>query len=351
MLQIGMIGTGGMANAHAEKFKIFKDVKITACCDVDPERGRNYSEKWMIPRVYTDYRELLAKEELDGVAVVTPDIYHAPISMAAINKGLAVLCEKPMATTLDEARQMVRLARRKKVINMVNFSYRHSAAVQAAAQKVRNGEIGNLCHVEASYLQSWIVSRIWGDWRKQRWTIWRMSKANRNLGCLGDIGCHIYDMTAFICGDFSEIFCRLKNFKKDVPGQKLQGFRLDANDSFASAVAFKSGATGIIHGSRYAGGYGNTLSIRIFGTKGSLEINLDQSADQYRLIQGNKALDTKTWTLVKGKPTPNNHQRFIRAIKSGRNDVSDFVNGLKNQAYLHYSLLSDRLGRSLKIKF
>ena len=149
-MKIAIIGTGGMANAHARRFKEIKGVAITACCDIVPERAKAFAEKWGIPRQYTDYEELLDSEELDAVSIVTVDAAHAPITLAAVAKGRAVLCEKPMAVTLRDARKMRDAALAKGVVNMINFSYRNSCGLQAASRLVADGGIGRVIHVEAS---------------------------------------------------------------------------------------------------------------------------------------------------------------------------------------------------------
>jgi predicted dehydrogenase len=348
MIRIGIIGTGGMANVHAARFQKIKGVQVVACSDVLPEKAANFAAKHNIPSYYGDYRAMLRCEDLHGVSNVTPDRFHAEISLAVIARGLAIFCEKPMATTLKDAVRMRDAAVRAGVINMVNFSYRNSSGLQAAAAKVRAGAIGRVIHVEASYLQSWLSSTVWGDWRSNPALTWRLSTKHGSLGDLGDIGCHIYDMAAFLCGDIAEIYCRLETFDKGVPGNALGEFVLDANDSFISTVVFQNGALGSIHSSRWANGHKNSLRVRAFGDKGAIEVALDPSYSEYRICCG-KDIHTASWRTVVSKPTPDNYQRFITSIKTGRNDVSNFENGLKIQAYLHSSFLSDKKGKPVAV--
>jgi len=345
MVRLGVIGTGGMANHQAKQFSNIKDVKIAACCDIVEQRCKEFAKKWSVPTTYEDYHEMLEKEELDGVTNVTPDMMHAPISIAVIEKGLPILCEKPLATSLTEARQMFEAATKHRVVNMVNFSYRNSSGLQAAVKVVRQGRIGNIKHVESSYLQSWLTSRGWGDWREKEGLLWRLSTRHGSGGTLGDIGVHIYDLTSFLCGDFAEIHCRLKSFEKGVAGNRIGEYILDANDSFVSSVIFKNGALGTVHGSRWAVGQTNSLRARVYGDKGAIEIDLDRAYNEYRICTGRRNIDKSVWKTVVCPLTPSNYERFINAIKSGKNDASDFANGLKIQAYLHYSFESDRMGR------
>jgi predicted dehydrogenase len=348
MIRIGIIGTGGMAQAHANEFSRIKGVKIVACSDVVEERVRAFAAKNLIVSTYTDYREMLTREELHGVSNVTPDRFHAEISLAVIQSGVAILCEKPMATSLKDAVRMRDAAVKAGIINMVNFSYRNSSALQAAAAKVKSGSIGAIRHVEASYLQSWLVSKVWGDWRKSPALIWRLSTKHGSGGDLGDIGCHIYDMASFLCGDITEIYCKLETFDKGIPGNAMGEYVFDANDSFASTVTFENGALGTIHSSRWATGHANSLRIRAYGDKGAIEIDLDRSYDEYRICSG-KDIDSASWKTVTTKSTPNNYQRFIRSIKTGKNDASDFENGLKVQAYLDGSVVSAKRGKPVRV--
>jgi len=234
---------------------------------------------------------MLARESLDAVSVVTTDAAHAAVSIAAARRGLHVLCEKPLATSVAEARQMLAAVRRAGVINMVNFSYRNSCGLQAAAKVVAAGGIGRVIHVESSYLQSWLVSRAWGDWHTGKWALWRLSKRHGSLGTLGDIGCHILDMTAFLGGDIGEIACQLRTFDKAVKGNRIGEYVFDANDSFAATLGFVNGALGVIHSSRWACGHGNSLRVRAYGDKGGIEVDLDRDCNGYRICAGRAAVD------------------------------------------------------------
>jgi predicted dehydrogenase len=350
-IRIGIIGTGGMAHAHARDYAKIPSVKITACCDISAERAKAYAKEFNVPAVYTDYRELLEKEDLDGISNVTIDSMHAPISIAALKKGIPVLSEKPLATSLAEAKTMLAAAEKAHVINMVNFSYRNSPGLQAAARYVAEGKVGRIIHVESSYLQSWLAQPAWGDWHTNPAWQWRLSTRHGSNGVLGDIGCHIYDLTSFLCGDIDSIFCRLKTFDKGMKNNRIGEYILDANDSFVSNVTFENGAIGTIHSSRWATGHHNSLRCRVYGDKGAVEVDLDSGWQQYKVIAGKEAMMKANWKVVQGKPTPNNHLRFVTAIKTGKNDVSNFKNGCKIQAYLHYSVLSNKEKKPEMVKY
>ncbi len=350
MIRLGIVGTGGMAHGHARAFSAMKGVSLSACCDIDEARVKAFARAFSIPRWYTSSEEMLGTEKLDAVSNVTVDAMHAPISLAAIGRGLHVMCEKPLATSLADARRMRDAAQRRGVVTQVNFSYRNSSGAQAAAALVRAGGIGRVIHVEASYLQSWLAQPAWGDWRTSESMTWRLSTRHGSAGVLGDIGCHIYDLAALIAGDIAEISCALETFDKGVPGNRIGPYVLDANDSFVSTVKLSGGGLGTVHATRWASGHMNSLRVRVYGDEGAVEVDLDHSYGHYRVTRGKQAVRKAQWKDVSCRPTPDQYTRFISGIRTGTSDVSDFANGARVQAYLEASLDSDRARRPVKVR-
>lgn len=346
MKRIAIIGTGVMGNHHAETYAAIEGASVTACCDAAEERGRQFAKRWKIPRFYSDYRRLLDEEELDGVSVVVPDAMHAEISIAALERGIPVLCEKPMASTLEEAGKMLEAARASRAMAMVNYSKRNSYGLQAARDYIASGGIGTIKHVEASYLQGWLGTKVWGDWRTDSWLTWRLSTKHGSLGALGDLGCHIYDMATFLCGDITELYCRLETFDKGVPGGRVGEYELDANDSFVSTVTFAQGAIGTIHSTRWAVAFPDRPFVRVYGELGTIQVDLNRSSEHYSFCPA----EGGTWQEVKGERTENNHERFLRAIETGVNDESDFENAYKIQTYLECSVRSSEERSPVKVE-
>ena len=355
MIRVGVIGTGGMANHHAQVAAAIRGMKLTACCDISRERVDAFAAKWEIPAAYADYTEMLEKEKLDAVVNVTSDDVHCEVALAVLKRGLHLLSEKPLASNLKDARKMKAAAGKAGVVNMVNFSYRNSSGLQRAAKVIAAGKIGRIIHVESSYLQSWLAGARWDKVHKSTGTLWRLSTRHGSAGVLGDLGCHIYDLTTLLAGDIDKIQSKLKTFDKGVPGNRIGEYVLDANDSFISQVTFKNGAIGTIHSSRWATGHGNSLRARIYGDKGAIEVDLDDGYEHYKICSG-KDMRTNTWQKVECKPTPNMWKRFVRAIKAADKTglpahQSDFANGCKIQAYLHYSIESDKKGQAVTVRF
>ncbi|MDA0578184.1 MAG: Gfo/Idh/MocA family oxidoreductase, partial [Verrucomicrobia bacterium] len=235
-IKIGIVGTGGMANSHAQTFQAIKGVKVAACYDVLTERATAYADKWKIPHVAKTMNDLL--EQVDAVSVVTPDRYHAAPSLAALRAGKHLMCEKPLTVTLEEARKVARSAdtarRRHGVQHLINFSYRNSSAFQEAIKLARQGVLGEIRHVHSSYFQSWLGAKIWGGWQSDA-LLWRLQTAKGSGGVLGDLGCHILDFTTAVAGELKAVRCCFATFPKNTKsGRKItswKGTPLDANDT------------------------------------------------------------------------------------------------------------------------
>lgn len=347
MIRLAIVGTGGMANAHADSFKSIRGCRLTAVCDIVPERAKAFAEKHAVPAWYDDFGALLKAETVDAVSIVSNDVSHHPLALQAIAAGKHVLCEKPLALNYPDAREMARAAARRKVINMVNLSYRRSSALERAADLVRSGAIGRVMHFEASYLQSWLSSRVWGDWRTSSAWLWRLSTRHGSGGVLGDIGVHILDFATYPVGPLKSVNCRLKAFPK-APGNRIGKYRLDANDSAVMTVEAANGALGVIHTTRWATGHQNSLLLRIFGEQGALRIDLDKAWDQLEICRG-PDVDKAVWRTVKCGTVPTLYQRFIRSIQTGKNDQPDFARGAEVQKLLDAGFKSDRTGRPVRV--
>lgn len=337
-----------MANHQAEQFSKIPGVKLVACCDVDAARAQAYASKFGIPQVYADLGTMLAEAEVDAVTNVTPDRFHAPLSLQAIAAGKHVLCEKPLATKHADAAKMADAAARAGVINMVNFSYRNSSAIQAVAKRVQKGDIGRVFHVEAHYLQSWLTTKDWGDWHTTPAWLWRLSTEHGSKGVLGDIGVHILDFASYPVGDITAVNCLLKTFDK-APGGKVGAYTLDANDTAIITVTYAGGAVGAVQTTRLATGHRNSLWLSIHGEKGAFRVDLDKSYGEYEFCKVGRDGKNGAWEPVKAPATPSNYERFIRSIKTGKNDQPDFARGARIQAALDACEKSSRTGKTVTL--
>ncbi|MDX6767365.1 MAG: Gfo/Idh/MocA family oxidoreductase [Candidatus Methylacidiphilales bacterium] len=347
MIKLAIIGTGGMAHHHAQSFQKIKGVTLAAACDIDAQRALDFSDKYGIPHTFNDPYELIRHADVDAISNVTSDAFHAPISLAALKAGKHVLCEKPLAVDYPEARKMVAAAKKARRINMVQFSYRSSAAWLKAQELVRTGRLGAITHFEASYLQSWLSANMWGDWKTHDGWLWRLDYSKGSKGVLGDVGVHIVDFATSVAGDIARLNCRLKTFET-LKGKTRGRYRLDANDSAVIHCELANGALGVIHTSRWATGFTNRVFLRVHGTKGALEIDLSKSYTELSVCLGQDRHEA-AWKTLQCKPAPDMFQRFIKAIRTGKQDQPDFTRGADVQKVLDACFTSDRTGKTVRV--
>ena len=340
----GIIATGGMARVHATHFTAIRDVELLGCFDVVPGRAEAFAKENQVKFALTSVDDLL--DACDSVSIVTPDAFHAELSLQVLAAGKHLLCEKPLTTTLPDARKVARAARdageKHNAIHMVNFSYRNAAAFQKAMDLVQKGKLGTIRHATGKYLQAWLASNVWGSWTEEAW-LWRQQIPPGGGiaagGTLGDVGCHILDFTTAIAGDAKSLRCKSANFPKvhpetGKPVRSYRGKKLNANDSVLIELELADGGgLGTIQATRWATGHPNQVALGVYGTEGAIEIDLEASDRQLRTCLG-RDIHTCTWKTQELKPTPNNFQRFIKSIKTGQNDQADIFRGAQIQAYL-----------------
>jgi len=332
-MRLLILGTGRMAGAHAEAFSKIAGVTLAGCVDIDTDRAEAFAAEHAIPMAFTSLVSALESGEVDAAANCTPDASHFETTMAVLEAGTHVFCEKPLATTYEDVAQMAAKARSKGIIHGVNLTYRNVAALQTARTLIAEGRIGHIRHFEASYLQSWLTQSAWGDWRSDPTWLWRLSTEHGSLGVLGDVGIHILDFLTYAAGqNVAELTGRLGTFDKAEDG-RIDGYTLDANDSFSATVALESGALGVIHATRFAPGNLNDLSLQIYGTKGGLKVTNTGPLGTLRVCEGDN-LEKATWVPVVLSPVKTNFERFAEAVQSGAGMVPDFDEGARLQAVL-----------------
>ena len=345
-MRLLILGTGSMASNQATHFAAIDGVELVGAVDTDPIRLNAFCDGHKIPKRFESLDEALKWGEFDAVTNVTPDAAHYATSLAVIKAGKHIFCEKPLATDHPKAAEMTEAAEKAGVVNMVNLTYRNVAQLQKARELVLSGALGEVRHVEASYLQSWLVSRAWGDWRTEPRWLWRLSTEHGSNGVLGDIGVHILDFVVYgAATDISKGFGRLQTFHK-AEGDQIGDYKLDANDSFTMSVEFTNGALGVIHASRFATGYLNTLRLRVFGDKGALEVQHGTDGSTLRVCIGEDA-EPPLWRDVEVPPVQTNYQRFAAAVKAGQSLDPTFRHAANLQKIIDNAIVSDHDRREL----
>src|SRR5215211_4743301 len=206
-----------MGRAHSNAYRQvgrFFDLELSprmrAICGRDEEGVKEAAASLGWESYETDYRRLLERDDIDLVDVATPGNTHHEIAIAALEAGKHVLCEKPLANTLEESHEMLDAARRAGTVNMVCFNYRRVPAVQLAKKLLQEGRIGEIRHWRAVYLQDFILDPSFP-------LIWRLQKDKAGSGALGDIGAHIVDLAQYLVGPVVEVVEMMETFIEERP--------------------------------------------------------------------------------------------------------------------------------------
>ena len=347
-MRLLILGTGGMANAHAQHFAAIDGVTLVGAVDVDPARAKAFAELHAIPNVFISLEDAITWDGFDAATNVTPDRAHHPTTLALLAAGKHVMCEKPLAENYAKADEMARAAEASGLVTMVNLTYRNVAPLQMAREMVLAGEIGRVRHVEASYLQSWLVSRAWGNWATESQWLWRLSTKHGSNGVLGDVGIHILDFASYgAASDVEHVFARLKAFDK-APDNRIGEYDLDANDSFTMTVDFANGALGVIHSSRWATGHLNELRLRMHGDRGALEVIHSTEGSKLRGCLG-EDVEKAVWRDIDAGAVPTNYQRFAVAVAAGEKVEPGFRHAAELQKVLDLAIETEKGRCELKV--
>jgi predicted dehydrogenase len=290
-VNVALIGQGFMGRTHSNAWgqvaKFFKPPLRPVMHTVfgqEAENPRVFADHWGWKNASTDWHALVQSPQIDLVDVVTPNYMHAAVAKAALAAGKNCSCEKPIAGTLPEAREMAAAARKAKVKTFVWYNYRRVPAVALAHQLVKAGRLGEIRHVRASYLQDWADENVP--------LIWRFDKKLAGSGSHGDLNAHIIDMTRFvtgqeiteICGAVCETFVKERSvmtgvaaggIAAGVQGAAKKG-KVTVDDAVLFLARFEGGAVASFEAARQATGNQNRNAFEINGSKGALRFDFER---------------------------------------------------------------------------
>jgi predicted dehydrogenase len=348
MARLLLLGTGGIAAHHVAEFAAIPDCSIVACVDRVPGRARAFAEANRISRSFEALEAALSWDSFDAAINCTPDGVHMATTLALVAAGKHVFCEKPLAPNFSDALAMTQAVEKAGLVNMVNLTYRNSPALQKARAMVEAGAIGDLRHLEASYRQSWLVGKAWGDWRTEDKWLWRLSTRHGSTGVLGDVGIHILDFATYgAVDDIVGVHGALTTFPK-AEGDRIGDYVLDANDSVAITARLKSGALATVLATRYATGHANDLTLSLHGTKGALRVETNGTKSALSGCFG-KDIDRNRWKKIEAEPVRRNARRFADALKSGENGDPSFRRAAGIQRVIDAVFESDKRQRLVSI--
>ncbi|SFJ50750.1 Predicted dehydrogenase [Halobacillus dabanensis] len=374
-IRIGMVGYQFMGKAHSHAYRdlpFYFDVSTTpvlkAICGRKEESVKEAAEKMGWESYETDWRKLIAREDIDVIDIVTPNHTHAEIAIAAAKAGKHIITEKPLALTLEEAKEMYSAVKEHNVGHLICHNYRYAPAVQYAKKLIEEGLLGRIYHFRARYLQDFIMSPDFP-------LIWRLKKEVAGSGALGDIGAHSIDLGRFLAGEIQSLVGTKETFIKERPIGEMSG-GLSASSDFSSVgevtvddacaflCRFENGALGTFEATRFAGGNRNKNEFEINGENGSLRWNMEDmnKLDVYLAkdeegLQGFRTINcTEEIHPYAGAYWPAGHiigyehtfinlfHSFLEGLYQDKKDYPDFEDGVKNQAVLAAVEESDETG-------
>ncbi|MCG5467606.1 Gfo/Idh/MocA family oxidoreductase [Micromonospora sp. LAH09] len=382
-LRVGMVGYAFMGAAHSQAWRTVNRVfdlparaRMALICGRDTTKVADAADRLGWDAYTTDWRDLINRDDIDVIDVCTPGDSHAEIALAALAAGKHVLCEKPLANTVAEARAMTaaaEVARAAGVRSMCGFNYRRVPAVTMMRQLVADGRLGVIRHVRATYLQDWIVD-------PQFPLVWRLQKDRAGSGALGDIGAHIIDLTQFVTGQrISGVSAVTETFVKERPlpaessglaatvdGHKAPTGPVTVDDAAVFVARLDGGALATYEASRFATGRKNALRVEINGSLGSVIFDLErlnelefydatrpsveQGFSRILVTEGEHPYMSAWWPPghIIGYEHSFTHEMrdFIEAVATGVDPTPSFADALQVQLVLDAVTRSAELGSS-----
>ncbi|NJK90375.1 MAG: Gfo/Idh/MocA family oxidoreductase [Blastochloris sp.] len=385
-LRIGLIGYKFMGRTHSNAWRQaghFFDLpyqpELHTLCGRDLQGVQTAAEQLGWAHTETDWRKVVENPEIDVVDISTANDTHAEIALAAAKQGKAILCEKPLALNLKEAKVMRDAVLKSGVVNMVCHNYRRIPAMAQARRMIERGDLGKIYHYRARYLQDWIVDPSFP-------LVWRLQGKLAGSGTHGDINAHIIDLGRYLIGEIDEVCGLMETFIKQRPLTGAEAGRMSkaakgkkrsqpmgevtVDDAVLAIGRFQNGALLNLEASRFALGRKNGIQIEINGSQGSLLFDFEDM-NRLKFFNNRDASDAQGFRDIlvtesvhpyAGQWWPPGHiigyehtfvhtiVDFIHAFKKGQSVQPTFEDGYRNQCVLDAIETSSRRRSWVKVK-
>lgn len=341
-VRIGLVGRGLMGKMHANAYSripnFFPDLEyqpvLQAVASRNEEKVKEFAETWGFQSYETDWRKLVARDDIDAVDICVPNNLHAEIAIAAAEAGKMVLTEKPLSSDFEEAGKMVAAVKKAGVPNTVWYNYRRMPAVTLAKQIIDSGKLGKIFHYRANFLQDWTINPELpqgGD------AAWRLDVAAAGSGVTGDLLAHCIDTAIWLNGGIDDVTAVTETFIKERVHQdtgKVEPVGID--DASIFMCHFSNGSLGLFEATRYARGHKALYTFEINGEHASIRWDLH---DQNRLEYFDHRDDSKVrgWRSihVSDGDQPYLDRWWIPGTSLGYehsfiHQAADFLKGLEN---------------------
>ena len=365
-VRVGMVGYKFMGKAHSHAYRdlpmFFPNVPrpvMSVICGRHEASVRAAAEQFGWASYVTDWRELVRRDDIDLIDINAPSDAHKEIALEAAAAGKHIFCEKPLALTLADAREMLAAAEQAGVKHMIGFNYRFAPAVQLAKKLVSEGRLGRIYHFRAWFLQDWLVDPEFP-------LVWRLTREVAGSGSHGDLGAHLIDLAHFLVGDMTEVvgmsdtFVRERPLPASMTGLSATGSsdgakgEVTVDDATLFLARFGNGALGSFEATRYASGHRCTNSFEINGSKGSVKFDFERMnelqvyfTDDDADVQGfRRVLATDPAHAYADAWWPPGHTigyehtfihevvELMEALRDNRSPVPSFHDGVRCQAVL-----------------
>jgi predicted dehydrogenase len=381
-LNVAIIGYKFMGRAHCNawlKASQFFDLPGTpvlkvACGRHEPSL-KEFAEKWGWEETETDWRKVVARDDIDIIDICLPQHLHYEVALAAARAGKHIFCEKPVALSVAQAEEMLVVAEQNGVTHYLNHNYRRTPAVSLAKQMIDEGRIGRIFHWRSAYQQDWIVDPNFP-------LTWQLRKEIAFAGPLWDLHSHSVDLAHYLVGDIRTVSCMTSQFIKSRPladettsgnlsaeASSTEMGEVTVEDAALMMVAFENGAMGSFEATRFATGRKNHHTFEIYGSKGSLVFNLERMNELQYFSREDDASVQGFRTILATEPThpymkswwPPGHiigyehtfvhavVDFLRAIDQGTCIEPNFRDGIRILKVLEAGLQSAESGQRVQI--
>ncbi len=380
-INVALIGYKFMGKAHSNAYRQVRkffpgklEPRLKVICGRDPAALESAARQFGWEETDTDWRRVVEREDIDVVDISTPGNMHHPMALAAAAAGKHIICEKPLANSLAEAREMLRAVEKARVKHMIMHNYRKVPAIAFAKKLIDDGKVGHVYHYHGAYLQDWIMDPKFP-------LVWRLEKQYAGSGALGDIGAHAIDFAQYLNSDINAVAAHMTTFINERPkvgagagtwgakGARGKG-KVTVDDDANFLARFKNASVGVFESSRFCGGRRNYNTFQIYGSKGSLAFNLERMNELEFYDRTDKQADQGYQTIIVtesvhpyvGAWWPPGHivgyehtfvhavHDFLTALEMDTMPTPNFHDGVKNQAVLDAVERSAKSGRWERVR-
>lgn len=339
----GVVGTGFIGATHIEALRRLGNVEVVALTETVGAKEK--AEQMCVPQYFDDYKKMVDSCNLDTIHICTPNFTHCEMSVYAMERGVNVVCEKPMTCTVEEARQMVEVAKKTGMVNAVNFHNRFFANNKQLHYMVKGGELGEIHSVHGGYIQDWLFYDTDFNWRL-------LSAQSGKTRAIADIGSHWMDLAEYITGnkivevfaDFSTVYKKRK--RPTVPVEtfansgelkpsEYEEVEIDTEDMASILLRFDNGAIGNAMISQMFAGKRNSITMFISGNKMSAEIN---NASIESIILGTRGATNHVWSKDAAFASP--EVRDYIGVPAGHTE--GFPDAIRHAFKAIYSKIADK---------